>query len=802
MNRWLVGERSGGVSNLRFRIAVLLAVWVGYALTFKWVHDAIGDRAGNLVIIPAVTGGLLLGLRAGLVLGLVAVPVVQMLFASASRSGWDAVAVVNRADILIGLVLGIWAGWLRDLLHGVRDQAGDLAIERQWLHEQVAGRQEVEKPLRQMQSEPEQRVRDRTEELERINADLQRQVLEHQRTEAELAVLGHRYQAIVNSMGEGILELDAEGRVAFINPAGARMLGCEAPALIGQPGRAFIRGAGPGETSDSELDSQSQEICSMGEEHRATNDWYCRKDGAFFPVQTTSTCLRNECGEPVGTVVVFEDISKQRQAQEELASEKERLAITLRSIGDGVIATNTSGSIVMLNPHAELLTGWTLAEAVGRDLLDVFPLVNIKTHKAIENPVARALACGQTIGLTENTAMVAKDGTERFVSSSIAPIRDWAGAISGVVMVFRDITRLKQAEEALRESREYARNLIASSLDMIIAVDLDRRIIEFNRAAEETFGYSAEQVLGKKINMLYAEPEGGRDIYEETIKRGVCEQEVLNRRKDGQVFPCFLSASVLRDGQGKPVGLMGVSRDITERKLAEERNIRAQGLAALGRLAAALAHEINNPLQTIQGMLDLVLDFPLGNEERERNLRVVRQEIERLTDVTGRVLQFARPAKRPRHLVSIANLVEQTLMLAGKQLQHAKIQTTTDLQDLPLVPASPEQLTQVFLNLLLNAIEALEQGGRIHIATHRENGRAVISFSNDGPPIRSEDIAHIFEPFFTTKEDGTGLGLSVSHGIIQQHGGDITVKNLDGGRGVEFVIQLPVAQPAPMEKAA
>ena len=218
----------------------------------------------------------------------------------------------------------------------------------------------------------------------------------------------------------------------------------------------------------------------------------------------------------------------------------------------------------------------------------------------------------------------------------------------------------------------------------------------------------------------------------------------------------------------------------------------SEKLAALGRLAAALAHEINNPLQAIQSHLELVLDFPLEAGERREFLQIARQEINRLSQLTRNVLNFARPTPGPRRAAVITDLIRQTLALAGKQLQHNHIQVTTDLQPTPPVFVAAEQLTQVFLNLVLNAAEAVQQAGQLHIAAGIERDQIVISFSNNGPAIRPEDLPHIFEPFYTTKPGGTGLGLSISHRLIQQHGGTLIAENVTETRGVVFKINLPL----------
>jgi PAS domain S-box-containing protein len=470
----------------------------------------------------------------------------------------------------------------------------------------------------------------------------------------------------------------------------------------------------------------------------------------------------------------------------------EQFALTLRSIGDGVIATDTAARITLFNATAEQLTGWRADEALGKSLLDVFHIINYKTRQPAPNPAENVLTTGTVIGLAMDTALIARDGSERLISSSVAPIRDRANAITGVVLVFRDVTRLRRAEEALQESQAYNRSLIDSSLDMIIAVDLDRHIIEFNRAAQETFGYAADEIIGKDARILYADPDQGRAIQIAIAEHGKHSQEVINRRKNGELFPALVSASHLKNAQGDVIGVMGVSRDITQLKLAEQAHLKAERLAALGRLAAALAHEINNPLQAIRSTMDLVLDYELPTGEREENLRVIRQEIERLSEIASRILQFSRPATAPRRMIALGELIEQTLALARKQMQHAQIRVATDLQPLPLVLASPEQMVQVFLNLTLNAVEAINESGALEIRARVENADAVIEFINDGPIIPPDTLPHLFEPFFTTKPDGSGLGLSVSRNIVEQHGGTIRAENLSDTRGVAFRVRLPL----------
>jgi two-component system NtrC family sensor kinase len=231
------------------------------------------------------------------------------------------------------------------------------------------------------------------------------------------------------------------------------------------------------------------------------------------------------------------------------------------------------------------------------------------------------------------------------------------------------------------------------------------------------------------------------------------------------------------------------------RLLEQSRGQLAQNekLAATGRLAATLAHEVNNPLQAIYNCLQMMREFPLEPDERQEYLQIAIEEVERLTDTVSRVLDLARHPQqgmRPAHLNQI---VERVLALTGKYLQHRHIVIHQELEpDLPPIHATPDELLQVFLNLILNAADAMAEGGTLRVASRLSgDGRLAASFSDTGSGIPPEHLHRIFEPFFSTKEGGTGMGLDISNNVIRQHGGEITVES-QVGKGTTFTVWLPV----------
>ena len=252
---------------------------------------------------------------------------------------------------------------------------------------------------------------------------------------------------------------------------------------------------------------------------------------------------------------------------------------TLRSIGEAVIATDTMGTIKFMNTAAENYTGWKLSEVLGEDLLKVFQTAEELTKPHFTNPVDQILKNKITAVLKNHATLISREGKEIPIDESASPIKDEVGNTVGVVLVFQDVSERKRVQEALKTSQDYAQSIIDSSMDMVIAVDLERRVIEFNSAAENTFGYKKEEVIGKHINMLYADPEAGARINKKVDEFGREITEIWNRRKNGEQFPCLLSSAVLKNSRGEKIGFMGTSRDITEMKRAEEKLRAAQEYA-------------------------------------------------------------------------------------------------------------------------------------------------------------------------------------------------------------------------------
>lgn len=400
------------------------------------------------------------------------------------------------------------------------------------------------------------------------------------------------------------------------------------------------------------------------------------------------------------------------------------------------------------------------------------------------------------------------------------PVQGVPGHVLIVGLVSKRIADLAQS---LRQANKFLHSLLLSSVDAVIAADLKGNILIFNNAASQVLGYSQEQAL-QDLNI--------RDIYplgraREVMKalRGVAhggpgklkdyQVEVVN--KQGELVPISLNASIVYDppdpkgeGQiqqtvthGSEVATLGFFRDLRENKRLEKELEEARlqlfqsaKMAALGKLAAGVAHQINNPLSGISLFAQLLLeDYELEEGAKEDVQRILEDAI-RCRDTVKELLEFARQSGGECKPQDINQIIERTLFLLEKQALFQDIEIVKEFdQSLPKISCDFKQLGHVFMNLVLNAAEAMDGHGRLIISTSRQEGEVLLAFQDNGPGIPKEALPHVFDPFYTTKEEGkgTGLGLSIAYRIIQSHGGKIWVKNLEP-RGAVFYITLPLSE--------
>jgi len=356
------------------------------------------------------------------------------------------------------------------------------------------------------------------------------------------------------------------------------------------------------------------------------------------------------------------------------------------------------------------------------------------------------------------------------------------------IAINRMLEAIESAQQARAESEVRYRMVMEQTSEGIALVDgATKRFIDANAAFQKLVGYPLEELCQRTLPEI--EDEAERDIQQVVEEGTPLLGERTFWRRDGSSVMVEVTMNRIFH-QGRPI-LCLLARDITQRKQMERYLIRTERMAAMGQLAAALAHEINNPLHSIGALLELVMDFPLDEAERRDHLRAMQREVQRLMRLTRQILEFSRPSSRERTPVNLRETLRHALHLADRQLREHGIQVNLSVPDnLPPVVGSQDQLAQVFLNVILNAVDSMPDGGRLDISVTPGHQQIVLTFADTGPGIPPDVMEHLFEPFITTKKGGTGLGLAISQNIIRQHGGIIAATNAPEG-GAVFTITLP-----------
>jgi PAS domain S-box-containing protein len=360
--------------------------------------------------------------------------------------------------------------------------------------------------------------------------------------------------------------------------------------------------------------------------------------------------------------------------------------------------------------------------------------------------------------------------------------------------------QISRAEVRADQSLEQVAAIVASSEDAIYSATTDGIITSWNQGAEKLYGYRSDEVLGKPV-LMTVPPERvheSRSHFDRLTKGEPVESyQTERRRKDGSLVSVMLSVSPLRDRKGIVIGASAIARDVTSQIRAEQALQRSEKLATAGRLTAAIAHEINNPLEAITNLLYLARRDP---SRADQHLEMAEREVQRIADIAQQTLGFVREVSDPKTL-NVASTLDEVLQLYLPKLNSRHIDLQKEFQDGCEIRGFSGELHQLFSNLIVNAVEAMPEGGRLRVRVskrHEANGRGRagvrVTLADTGTGISEHGRAHLFEPFYTTKRDsGTGLGLWLSEGIVRKHDGSIQVRTCTrpGRSGTVFSLFLP-----------
>jgi PAS domain S-box-containing protein len=459
------------------------------------------------------------------------------------------------------------------------------------------------------------------------------------------------------------------------------------------------------------------------------------------------------------------------------------------AISDFILVHDANGRVLRLNRALADLLRTRPTETIGRDVGQL-GIMGVPA-RAGHCPFCRNVmaACEEFIHSAGNQTYVVS--SSRIHSSPEGDVR--------TVHVLKDITDRREAERRYRRERDFNRNILNNTQSMILVLDTAGLISYANRRCLE-LGYREQDLLGRPLADMI--PQARRSILAQAVERALGGTAIDNLElpavRGGQPNAQFsISLSPMRDESGEINSVVVVMTDVTDATSLQAKLMHTEKMAALGQLVSGVAHEVNNPLAAIVGFTDLLLESREIPDEAKQDLRVILHEAQRTRQIVQNLLSFARQLPAQREPVRVNSVVQQTLRLRSYDLLSHGVEVVESYGDeLPLTIGDPHELQQVFLNILNNAYDAIQEvrrRGRIEIATCRKNGYVEIRFSDNGPGIRYPE--RIFDPFYTTKDvgKGTGLGLSICYGIIRAHRGEIVAENNADGVGCTFWVRLPEA---------
>ena len=494
---------------------------------------------------------------------------------------------------------------------------------------------------------------------------------------------------------------------------------------------------------------------------------------------------------PDGIAALVSDVTEKRQTENDLDESRRLLHLVLDSAGVGTWIWNfATGQITDLANTAKLL-GLDRISSVD----DVINVVHPEDRADVEAAIAEARATGH---VDAEYRVVLPDGSIRRLRGTGSFFHEQGSRPERMAGVVIDITDRNRVEEV----RNRLAAIVESSDDAIISKDLNGIVTSWNAGATHLFGYRPEEIVGRSIlTIIPPELHSEEPVILARLRNGkkIDHHETIRLHKDGTRLHVSLTISPVRDATGRIIGASKIARDIGERLRMQEAMIESEKLAATGRMAAAVAHEINNPLEAVTNLAYLLSTDPSLGDRSRHYAELLLEEISRVSDLAKQSLGFFRDSKKPGSF-DICQLVDTVVSLFRPMLEKKKIGLTRNFVGSCTTYGSAAEIRQVFANLIRNAIEAVDAGGMIQVRLRTtRSGMRRILIADNGRGIAPETRSRLFQPFVSSKgAAGNGLGLWVSQGIAKKHGGRIHVRTCDipGRSGTVFALLLPAEAPA------
>jgi PAS domain S-box-containing protein len=600
------------------------------------------------------------------------------------------------------------------------------------------------------------------------------------------------FEALLDVIPDPILVKDSERRYVWGNRAKLKELGVRGVAeIVGKTAFDFFEPA----MADT-FTADEEHVLKTGQPIINRREEVIEPDGTIHWHLTTRLPWRDSNGTILGLISVSRDITARVEAESKLQKERNLLRTLIDNLPDGIYAKDAQGKKIMANAtDLEHLGCATEAEAIGKTDYDFFPKEIADHFVAAEQPVLK-----DGVALINHEEMIARaDGLKRWQLTSKIPWRDAAGQIIGLVGIGRDIHDHKMAEIKLQEEHNLLRALVDNLPACIYVKDMQGKKIMSNPADLENLGCQKESEALGKTDFDFFPKEIAEAFFADdqvVLKEGkpVINREEKTISKEGRTSWLLTSKIPWHDASGKIIGLIGIGRDITEKKSLEAQVAQAQRMESIGRLATGIAHDLNNILAPILISIEM-LRQKLQDPEYLEMLAKAEASAHRGAEIIKQMLWFSRGLTGQRGPVNLQQLTSEIAQFTTESFGSSIRVEKKIATDLATVNGDYAQLHQVLMNLCTNAREAMPNGGTLKIgasnATFEGNRYVVLSVADTGIGFSPEAANRIFEPFFTTKSVGHGLGLSTVHSIIKSHNGFIKTES-QPGQGATFMVHLPV----------
>jgi len=589
----------------------------------------------------------------------------------------------------------------------------------------------------------------------------------------------------IDAISDYIVVHDQAWNIVRTNRSLASHLGIPPAALVGEAMRSLRHIA---ETGSALPCPFCQNTFEPREEYIATGE------GRTFIVSTSRT--RGVTEEEGRTIHVLKDISDRREAER-------RYRELFDNIQEGLFFATPEGQFLDVNDAMVRMLGYESRE----ELLRADVSAHLYPTRAAKERLVQAIAERGALRNYEET-LRRKDGSLLHTLQNINAVRDAHGRIVQIRGLMLDVTEQKMFQSQLQRERDFNQKILNTTQSMILVLDTAGLISYANRRCFEA-GYRQEELIGHRLGRLVENSH--QQDFEAALQTTANGQQVENlelrvKRSDGSIGHFSVSLSPSRDESNQVNSVVVVMTDITDAVLLQAKLAHTEKMATIGRLVSGVAHEVNNPLAAILGFTDLLLEDPNVPASAREELQIILRETQRTKEIVQGLLSFARQRPAQREPLQINSILRQTIRLRSYDFSSHGVEVSEEFnENLQMAMGDPQQMQQVFLNILNNAYDAIQESGnhgKIRIRTRQTTDFVEVAFIDNGTGV--SETERIFDPFFTTKPagKGTGLGLSICYGIVRAHGGEILCWNNEGESGSTFVVRLPIATESALAAAA